>query len=138
MTLAVIAGGKEIFSETEIADTELTLAFYQSLPVDIEFRVRGKGRFDTEIDSSGRIISDKFVRIDSVLIDRMHIAKWQLESKVIEFVSSDGDTRFTNYLGSNGTAILRIPQSDSFDFFLDLRTQNTKPISGQPIKGITL
>lgn len=124
MTLTVIAGDREIYSETAIAAAELTLEFDQSLPADIEFRVGGKGRLDTEIDSSGQIISDKFVRIDSVLIDRMHIAKWMLESKVIEFVSSNGDTHFTNYLGSNGTAILRIPQSDSFDFFLDLTTQN--------------
>jgi hypothetical protein len=118
MALEVLANGTKI---PALADT---IEFECSLPAQIEFRVSGKGEFDTVVDLDGHIIEDKFVRIDSVTIDRMPVPKYLVESRLFEFVPADTQhpSANTNYFAWNGCARFNINYPDSFGYFLDLHS----------------
>ena len=120
MSLAVYADSRQLFAQSQIHDTKLSLEFRLELPVTLSFEVSGKNEFDTEIDAQGNIVADKFVRIDSISIDNMPIARWILESRAIEFSPTVGAPQFTNYLAKNGRSTLVVSESTSFEFFLKL------------------
>jgi hypothetical protein len=116
MSLEVLANGKKIPALIDIIEFECLL------PAQIEFRVAGKGKFDTLVDSTGHIIEDKFIRIDSLIIDRMPVPKYLIESRLFEFVPEDHThpPANTNYFAWNGCARININHLDSFSYFLDL------------------
>jgi hypothetical protein len=116
MTLEVLANGTKIPVLADMVEFECLL------PAQIEFQVSGKGEFDTLVDLDGHIIEDKFVRIDSVTIDRMAVPRYLIESRLFEFVPADTahPSANTNYFAWNGSARFSINRLDSFGYFLDL------------------
>lgn len=116
MALEVFANGQKITVPTNIVEFEC------ALPANIEFRVSGKGEFDTLVDADGCIVEDKFIRIDSVTVDRMPVPKYLIESRLFDFSPDDAlrPSAITNYFAWNGCARFAIAQNNSFEYFLDL------------------
>lgn len=118
MGLIVLANEKTIFRQDNGLNKTFTIDFDVDVPAEIKFIVSGKGPFDTKVDAHGNIIQDKFLKINSILIDRMPVPLWTLESKFIQFVCNQQIT-YTNYFCYNGYGVIRLP-SDIFSLFLSL------------------
>lgn len=116
MSVQITANGITVDSETDIVE------FDCDLPGQIVISVAGKGQYDTEVNDQGIILSDKFVRVDAVSVDRMILPKYIVESKLFCFVPDQKDlpTAPTNYFAYNGKASINIPNSDSFSYLLEL------------------
>ena len=120
MSLQVLANGCEILPMACPPQDQIKLEFECELPARIEFFTQGKDVMDTVLDSAGKILQDKYIKVDRLIIDRMPVERWILESRLFEFVADSGVVRHTNYFGSNGRANFEISNKDSFDWFLGL------------------
>ena len=118
MSLEVRANDCVVYTNTSPDQAKIRLEFDCELPAYIEFDVAGKQPFDTLVDAAGNIVEDKFVRVDRIILDRMPIEYWIVESKLIDFYEQK-----TNYFYKNGLGTINIPNRDSFEFFLDLMTK---------------
>jgi hypothetical protein len=83
----------------------------------VEFEINGKLPNDTQVDSNGNIVQDKFIAVESMSVDGIWIKRWMLESRIFE--SAYGKT---NYFGQNGIVQFQIPYSDIMQFWLDTVT----------------
>jgi hypothetical protein len=117
-------GDKIIYNSNDIKEPTLTLCFDMTLDQDLVIRVDGKRRNDTKIDADGNILQDKFIRVDRVLINRMPVAKWILESKFFQFENQQGQISTSNYFGQNGQTCVNFG-GDLLRFFLRLNCKNT-------------
>jgi hypothetical protein len=120
MSLIVLANEQIVFKQDKDLDKTFTVDFNIDLPGEIKLIVNGKGAFDTKVDAQGTILQDKFLKINSMLIDRMPVPTWVLASKLIQFVHNN-QVAYTNYFGYNGQGIIQLP-SNTFLLFLDLQT----------------
>ena len=120
MGLTVLANEQIIFKQEQNLDKKFTLDFDIDLPGEIKFIVQGKGPFDTKVDDNGNILQDKFLKINSMLIDRMPVTRWVLESKFIQFTHAEQES-YTNYFGYNGQGTIQLPK-DTFSLFLNIQT----------------
>lgn len=120
MGLTVLANDKTIFKQDKDLSKTFTVEFDVNVPGNIKFIVNGKGPFDTKVDEQGNILQDKFLKISSMLIDRMPVPIWVLESKFIQFMH-DQQIAYTNYFGYNGQGTIQLPSS-TFLMFLELHT----------------
>lgn len=118
MSLQVTANERIIYSNLSPTQPKITVEFNCELPAYIKFDVAGKQPFDTCVDDLGHIVEDKFIRVDRIVVDRMPVEHWMIESRLIEFCGQK-----TNYFYTNGQATITIPNQDSFGFFLDLMTK---------------
>lgn len=120
MSLKVTANNLEIYNNPDPKEDHIKLDFNCNLPVQIKFIVDNKQNFDTQVDEQGNIVEDKYIQVQQLIIDRMPVDPWILESRLFHF--STGQT--TNYFGTNGVATLDILDLDSFGFFLDLMSRD--------------
>lgn len=120
MSITVLANGSKIYFDEKPKNNTIHLDFFCNLPTKIVFEVGNKNIYDTKLDISGNIIEDKFIKVEKMIVDRLSIPQWILESKLFRFVPNKGEIKFTNYFGANGRASMSIKESDSFDFFLEL------------------
>lgn len=91
-------------SETFIVDIDV------DLPTTIEFKLSGKNPGDT-IVKDGKIVADKFITLEEIIIDGFKIIPYQLPEKYL-ILTGNRQTISTNYWGMNGTAKLVIDQDD--------------------------
>jgi len=122
MSLCISSNGKTIFDVNSTEKTKLDIEFECDLPAEIIFDVGNKGSMDTLVDSNGKIIQDKFIRVDNLIVDRLPVKKWILESRLFDFTTTTGTRLQTNCFSYNGRAVLSLPEKNSFDFMLRLLT----------------
>ena len=120
MGLAVIANDREIFNQHSDLKNTFNVEFNVDLPATIKVITSGKLPDDTEVDSQGNIVSDKFIKITGITVGGIIIPLWMIEKKAVQF-HTNNSIIFTNYLGFNGQAILDLPK-DLFSMFLDMHT----------------
>lgn len=87
---------------------ETTIKF----PADFEITVSGKGANDTVIDSDGKIIADKHVKIVNIVVDGMSCHPYYTYN--LELTTNDGQVVKSNYWGFNGTVKLNFSEDNSF------------------------
>lgn len=119
MSLQIQANDIIVYDNASPDQPKIRVEFNCELPACIKFDVAGKQPFDTELDELGNIVADKFVRVDRIVLDRMPVEPWILESKLIDFGGQK-----TNYFHTNGQASIHIPTRDSFGFFLGLMSND--------------
>ena len=119
MSLQIQTNDIIVYDNVSPGQPEVRVEFNCELPTCITFNVAGKQPFDTQLDESGNIVEDKFVRVDRMIVDRMPVETWILESKLINFCGQK-----TNYFHTNGQASIHIPNRDSFEFFLALMSND--------------
>lgn len=123
MSLEIFANDREVYSDLCPDQNRVSLQFECDLPAKIVFKVAGKQEMDTVLDHIGNIVQDKYVKVDQLIVDRMPVERWILESRIFEFTDELGNINKTNYFGKNGQACLHIDCQDSFDYFLQLLTK---------------
>lgn len=124
MEMSILLNNK-IAWEEKIEQENFVVVLDCVFPCEITFVLKGKEKTDTIVDKDEKILQDKFLRIDSIVIDRMPIKKWILENRLIKFDSHDNlHNLYTNYFAYNGQANISINSNDYFVFFLDLIKSN--------------
>lgn len=109
MKLTVVSNLETI--EVKPSDN-VTVKINASLPSDVMLLLSGKNSNDTIVDSSGKILEDKHVKLVAVEIDRLAIGKNFLQSWPIS-----NNTR-TSYFGFNESVILEFHEPTAFHFSL--------------------
>jgi hypothetical protein len=123
MSLCVTANGEEIYKADSIQETTIMIEHSAMLPLSLIFDVGNKSDSDTVIDSNGKILEDKFIQVDRLLLDGLDIKPWVLQSRVFEFESLNSVTK-TNCFAYNGQASMTIKQTDLLEYFLELMVKN--------------
>lgn len=103
---------------SEWSDKPTKVDIDTNLPCIIEFKVDGKHKFDTIIDENGKIVADKFIKVEAISIDGKWVNQWMLEGKLLTFIPNDRQEIVTNYFGSNGVGKFSIPFDDLLEFWL--------------------
>jgi hypothetical protein len=89
-------------------------------PSTLEIKVFGKGQFDTQIDSAGQVVADKYIKITDILIDQLSVARYYCDQCL---TLDTGTEKFTTaYWGFNGTVIINLDQENGFRWLA--KTQN--------------
>lgn len=117
MSMIVRANDQVVLDCEKFNTNHYDLEFQCSLPMLVEFEINGKLPNDTQVDSNGNIVQDKFIAVESMSVDGIWIKRWMLESRIFE--SAYGKT---NYFGQNGIVQFQIPYSDIMQFWLDTVT----------------
>lgn len=85
-----------------------------TLPTDITIQVSGKNMSqDTQIDDSGQIIADKFIKIHAMTLDNIPVPTAWIEKKIVLRTQSHGEIT-SNYFGHNGTCIIELAKPNAF------------------------
>lgn len=119
MSIQVLVNNQEVYCNPNPAQDKIRLEFATDLPAQIKFVLGNKNPFDTQVDDLGNIVEDKHIQVSRLVIDRMPVEQWILESRLFSYTDTD---QKTNYFSHNGTVILDIPYTDSFKFFLALNS----------------
>jgi hypothetical protein len=83
----------------------------------VVFILEGKGPNDTLVDESGNVSMDKFIKLESMIVDRMPVHIIAL----LDCVSLDTSTQVlkTNYWGFNGVATVLFDRNDTMSWHLN-------------------
>lgn len=95
------------------------------LPNQVILEFQGKGAMDTEVDSQGKIIADKFMRLDKLTVDKIVLDADQLYH-ILELETPTGKIK-GNYFGFNGRVVLDFDTNDSFAWLLAQKSQQQQP-----------
>lgn len=118
MGLTVLVNSQPIYQSARLESDLLSLEFEMTAPGKIQFIVSGKLPGQTEVDRQGNILSDKFIRIDRLVVNHIPLKGWALENRILDFETDNGNRRLTNYFGENGTAHI-VFEKDLLLFFLN-------------------
>ena len=94
--------------------------------IDIEFPSRlsiqlsGKQPNDTKVDSEGKIIADKYIKLESILVDGYPTdPNWAC--RFLTLYPEDRDPVVTNYWGFNGTVDIDFDSDNAFVWLVRTR-----------------
>lgn len=91
-----------------------------SFPTQIEMHFSGKNQItDTVIDENGKIIKDKYVKIESIAIDGIYLPKQYLQQG-IELITNDQRKIVSDYIGFNGKIQIKFDKSNLFYQIADI------------------
>jgi hypothetical protein len=93
-------------------------------PCNIKILLAGKNlSCDTNVNSDGKIVGDKFVELKKIIVDRCEATMSYMKS-----IHLDTNDQLINtlYWGFNGTATLNFDQDDSFTWHLSQRKVTDK------------
>jgi hypothetical protein len=83
------------------------------MPTTLHIFVDGKdNNVDTKVGDDGKIIADKFIKIENVLIDQKPVSTDALH-KICKLQTTDGQIIYTNYVGFNGVLSMDLEYSNS-------------------------
>lgn len=106
----VSVNDEEINPVNDYATYEKTLC----LPETITIKTSGKNpKYDTKVDSEGKISEDMSVQIESISLDSFELNELYLHQK-IKILTDSGDVHTTSYFGFNGTVNLDFLESNVF------------------------
>ena len=118
MHLEILDNDIVVYQNHNIVDSKFFVEFESCLPTTLKINVSGKGFNDTRVDDQGNILSDKFIKLDYLNVDRIPVKSWVLENGCIQFLTEHNQVLKTNYFGFNGCATVDLNYNDSFDFHL--------------------
>jgi hypothetical protein len=85
-------------------------------PCKIKILLSGKNLLcDTNVNSDGKIVADKFVELKKIIVDRCEVAAPYMKSIQLD---TDDQSINTLYWGFNGIVALNFEQDDSFTWHL--------------------
>ena len=64
MTLCIRCDNRCVIDFGETESDMIKFDFFADIPLVLDFVVGAKDKYDTEIDETGQIIADKFIRLD--------------------------------------------------------------------------
>jgi len=106
----------------EFKDGHNIFDFDIELPTNFNIFIDGKDRLlDTQVDDDSKIIQDKFIRIEEIIIDGKPIDKNAVH-KIIKMTTNEGETIISNYIGFNGMVSIDFNYQDSFVAHLSVQS----------------
>lgn len=121
MNLSVLHDGKsymlEPTFENDIGRSSLSLCI--ELPTDIYFVVSNKGPNDTTVDANGNILADCYIKLTDLSLDKFSINK-DILGRRVTLTADNGQIVNSNYMGFNGTAVLKLQKPNVFSQVLTL------------------
>ena len=104
---------KSILQVPSFKDGYNVYNFEINLPTNLNIFIDGKDKLiDTTVDEHGKIILDKFLRIDEIKMDGKPIDKNAIH-RIIKMITSEGETIISNYIGFNGMISIDFNYEDS-------------------------
>jgi hypothetical protein len=117
MSLFISVDDQILYNANQTQENKLNFKFSIGTAQNLLIKVDGKKINDTKIDPQGNILQDKFVRVDRLTVNSYPLAKWMLESKVFQFIDSQGNISNSNYFGKNGQTTVNFG-GDLLKYFL--------------------
>lgn len=121
MNLSVLHDNKSYMLEpnfdNNIGRSSLSLSI--ELPTDVYFVVSNKGPNDTQVDVDGNILADCYIKLTDLSLDKFSTNK-DILGRRVTLTADDGQVVNSNYMGFNGTAVLKLSKPDVFSQVLTL------------------
>jgi hypothetical protein len=108
--MSILVNNKEVLYKDSFDDSEFEFSTTIPWPGVVTIKVDGKGPLDTEVDASGNILRDKYIKLDSLLVDRMPMHILSLIRTELE--TSNGIVN-SNYWGFNGNIVFNFDQPNT-------------------------
>lgn len=104
-----------LFEQQNIAPGEFVLDLDVQFPAGLTFDISGRGANDTQINSKGDIVADKFLSLEWFELVGKRISTYQLNNRILSYQSNDGPAFYWN---CNGQAVLKIQSDDPLIWLL--------------------
>ncbi len=114
--MSILVNGQEVLYKDSFDENTFDFSTDVPWPSIVTIKVDGKGPVDTEIDSNGKILKDKYIKLDSLLVDRMPVHILSLVK--IPLVTGNRVVN-SNYWGFNGTVTFDFDQPNSMLWHLN-------------------
>lgn len=117
MSLKILSKNKVLLDKKTFENEKFVFSTEISWPDPVFFILDGKGPNDTLVDESGNIVKDKFIKLESIVVDRMAVHIIPL----LDCVELDTGTQIlkTNYWGFNGTAKINFDKDNTLLWHLN-------------------
>jgi|TARA_A100001391_G_scaffold94079_2_gene62422 hypothetical protein len=113
MSTKFYANKKLLATINQFYNQHTWLTFHVSMPTTLHIFVDGKdNNVDTKVGDDGKIIADKFIKIENLLIDQKPVSTDALH-KICKLQTTDGQIIYTNYVGFNGVLSMDLEYSNS-------------------------
>ena len=108
-----------LFEQQNIAPGEFALDLDVQFPAVLTFDISGRGANDTQINSKGDIVADKFLSLDWFELVGKRISTYQLNNRILSYqTNSKLDAIPAFYWNCNGQAVLTIQSDDPLVWLL--------------------
>ena len=113
MSAKFFTDSKTIFQVPSFNEGMNFFDFEIKLPTNLNIFIDGKDKLiDTVVDEHGKIIMDKFLRIDKIQIDGKPVDQNAIH-KIVKMNTNEGETIVSNYIGFNGVVSIDLNYEDS-------------------------
>jgi hypothetical protein len=121
MGMAIFSNGREVLHQEYFDDNSFEFTTEFSWPGTVVIKLFNKQFKDTEIDSQGNILNDKYIKLDSLMIDKIVVDDEILR----DFVNLDTENQSLKelYWGFNGSVTLTFEEEDFFLWFLNQKSK---------------
>ena len=102
-----------IESFDNLPDGEFVYQTTVNFPADFAIRLAGKEPGDTQVDSNGNIVKDKYIKIVNIEVDGLPCRQHYVHQN-ITLHTADNQEIVTSYWGFNGTVTLDFSEANSF------------------------
>ena len=121
MSMRAVSGDRVLFDKKNFDTDKFSFETEISWPDPVHFFLSNKNPNDTLVDESGTIVQDKFIKLESITVDRLpvHIVA------LLECVEIDTgvDIIKTNYWGFNGVSRILFDRDDTLSWHLNNMTK---------------
>ena len=131
MGLSIRCNGHEVLRQNTFSDTAFSFDTYIEWPGTIDIEVFGKGRYDTKVDEQGRVIQDKYIKLDELIVDRIPLDSESLRSLII--LDTGTEKMQEVYWGFNGVVNITIDGASSMQWHLAHRAKHYQ-VTNLPIE----
>jgi len=109
--------GKELYSGIN------KLSFNIQLPTTFTLTLTNKEPMDTIVDKNNNILKDKFIRVETLIVDNLRVSEYILP-KLFNIITVDGQQVCSHYWGFNGIVTLDMNSNDSLEWHLKTQSLN--------------
>lgn len=102
-----------LYDQKNILSGEFTIELDVDFPLTLVFDISGRGNNDTQVDSQGNIVADKFLSLEWFELVDKRISTYQLSQYILSYQAIgklNGGPAF--YWNCNGQAMLTISSDD--------------------------
>ena len=124
MRMQIFFDNIQVFDFADIKTESLTVKHRMTLPCCMKILLSDKDlTVDTKIDSDGKIIADKFIKLEKILVDRIDPGIEYMKSIALD----TGENKLNVlYWGFNGTVELAFDATNSFIWHLSQKIHKDK------------
>lgn len=114
MILEINSNNKLLLSPTQFSTAGNTsINFSANLPANFKIIVTGRQPGDTEVDQNGRILQDKYIYLQNIIIFETKIETYKMPKNILSYKDTNGEIlEPSHFWNRNGEIVLSIDDSD--------------------------